>query len=263
LVFKRYIKKHGKKLGPYYYENVRHKGKVKSIYVGTNPKHHAKHRIRKPLFFVIMILLLILISGSLLFVMQNKSFLKSKAADDPDFEVDQILLKVLIRSNEFIEKQIRVMNTGGGASTISVEILGLYDLVKIDSESFTIRPGQTKVVNLNFSSYIADQRIEQEPGVFVGKLIVNSEKGVKDIPAILEIESKNVLFDMNLNPVAIDRKVKQGNDITIELRLFNLNSIDSENVEVEYFVKDINGNTIVTESETVVVKTQASLFCTK
>ena len=68
MVFKRYIKRHGKKLGPYYYENVRSRdGKVKSIYVGTNPSHHQKHRIRKPLFFLILILALILIFGSLLF----------------------------------------------------------------------------------------------------------------------------------------------------------------------------------------------------
>src|SRR3989338_6320541 len=67
---------------------------------------------------------------------------------------------------------------------------------------------------------------------------------------------------MNLNPVALERRVAQGSETTIEVRLYNLESIDSQNVDVEYFVKDMNGNTIVTESETVVVKTQASFFKT-
>ncbi|MBI1935171.1 hypothetical protein HYS31_01915 [Candidatus Woesearchaeota archaeon] len=264
MVFKRYIKKHGKKLGPYYYENVRgHDGKVKSIYLGVNPNHHVKHKVRKPLFFVILILVLILILGSVLFVMQNKSYLFSKAsAQEPDFDIDQILLKVLVRSGEFIDKQIRIMNTGNELSSIKVEVSGLSDIVKIDDSSFSLKPGQTKVISLNFSSYLPQDKIEQQPGVYIGKLIVSSDKASKEIPIIAEIETKNVLFDMNLNPVAIERKVKQGSDTTIEVRLFNLESIESQNVDVEYFVKDINGNTIVSESETVVVKTQASFFKT-
>lgn len=264
MVFKRYIYKHGKKLGPYYYENVRTSdGRVKTIYIGTNPQHHPHHIIRKPLFFLIMVLLLILILGGSLFLFQNKAYVAKKVGlQEPDFEVDQVLLKVLIRSNEFLEKQIRIMNIGNKEAAISIEASGISDLIRLDSNSFTLKPGQTKVVTLNFSSFIEEQKIEQQPGVYVGKLIVRSDKASKEIPIVIEIETRNVLFDMNLNPVAIERKVNQGSDTTIEVRLFNLESIDSVNVDVEYFVKDMNSNTIVTETETVVVKTQASFFKT-
>ncbi|MBI2124717.1 hypothetical protein HYT92_02895 [Candidatus Pacearchaeota archaeon] len=264
MVFKRYIKRHGKKLGPYYYENIRSKdGKVKSVYVGTNPSHHPKHRIRKPLFFIILALLLVLVLGGSLFFFQNKSYIVQKgAAEEPDFEVDQILIKVLVREKEFIEKQLRVMSTGSGPSSISVDAYEISDLVSIGSKSFDIKPGQTKVVGLNFSSFTAQENIEQQPGIYIGKLAIRSEKAAKEIPVVVEIETKNVLFDINLNPVAFERKVKQGTDTTIDVRLFNLESIESQNVDVEYFVKDMNGNTIVTESETVVVKTQASFFKT-
>lgn len=176
---------------------------------------------------------------------------------EPDFDIDQILLKILIKSDEFVIKQVRIMNTGDQQTTINVEVFGLLEIVKADSAVFTLKPGQTKVVSLNFSSFTEEQKLEQQPGVYIGKLIVKSEKASKEIPIVAEIESKNVLFDMNLNPVAIERKVKQGSDTTIEVRLFNLQSIESTNVDVEYSVKDMNGNTILTESETVVVKTQA------
>ena len=264
LVFKRYIKKHGKKLGPYYYENVRSQdGKVKTVYVGTNPQHHPRHRIRRPLFLLILVLILILILGSALFFLQNKSYLiKNARAQEPDFDVDQILLKVLVRSGEFIEKQLRIMNTGNEQAGIDVEASGLPDLIKIDAPSFSIKPGQTKIIALNFSSFIPKEKIEQQAGIYVGKLTIKSEKAAREIPVVVEIETKNVLFDMNLNPVAIERKVKQGSDTTIEVRLFNLESIESASVDVDYFVKDMNSNTIVTESETVVVKTQASFFKT-
>lgn len=264
MVFKRYIYRHGKKLGPYYYENIRGPdGNVKTIYIGTNPRQHPKHRIRKPLFFIILVLVLILVSGSLLFFMQNKAYLIKKVKlQQPDFDVDQILLKVLVKSKESLEKQIRVMNTGSELASISIEASGLSDIVKTDAPSFAIKPGQTKIVALNFSSFDEQHKIEQQPGIYIGKLIVKSEKAAKEIPVIAEIETKNVLFDLNLNPIAFDRRIEQGTETTIEVRLFNLESIESTNVDVDYFVKDINGNTIVTESETVVVKTQASFFKT-
>src|SRR3989338_2149506 len=264
LVFKRYISRHGKKLGPYYYENIRGRdGKVKTVYVGTNPHHRSGHKTRKPLFFLILVLGLILILGGLLFFLQNKSYLaKTAKFQEPDFDVDQILIKVLVKSTEFIEKQIRVMNVGNEQIGINLDAQGLADLVRIDETSFILKPGQTKIATLNFSSFIAEQKIEQQPGIYIGKLIVKSEKAAREIPVIVEIETKKVLFDMNLNPVAIERKVRQGSDTTIEVRLFNLESIDSVNVDVDYSVKDLNGNTIVTESETVVVKNQASIFKT-
>ena len=67
---------------------------------------------------------------------------------------------------------------------------------------------------------------------------------------------------MNLNPVARDRKISRGDSTTFEIRVFNLLDIESYNVDMEYFVKDINGNTIISENENVIVKTQASFFKT-
>ena len=263
-MFKRYIKKHGKKLGPYYYHNIRgNDGKIKSVYVGTNPQNHPKHKIRKPLFFLILVLILILILGGSLFFLQNKAVLLKKSENiKPNFDVDQILLKVLVKSGDYLEKQIRVMNTGSEPAAINLEIPGISDIVSADSIYFNLKPGQTKIVTLNFSSVAPNQKIEQQPGIYVGKLVLKSGKAAREVPIVVEIETKDVLFDMNLNPVAIERRVKQGEDTTIEVKVFNLESIESVNVDVEYFVKDMNGNTIVTESETVVVKSQASFFKT-
>jgi len=264
LAFKRYINKHGKKLGPYYYENIRDQdGNVKTIYVGTNPHQHPKHRIRKPLFFIILVLILILISGSLLFFMQNKSYIVKKVRlQQPDFNVDQILLKVLVKSTETLQKEIRVTNIGSEQASIKIEASGLNDILQVDSPSFEISPGQTKIVSLNFSTFDQEKKTEQMPGIYIGKLVVQSKKASKEIPAVVEVETKRVLFDLNLNPVAFERKIKQGTDTTIEVKLYNLESIASTNVDVDYFVKDISGNTIVTESETVVVNTQASFIKT-
>ena len=269
LAYKRYITKDGKKLGPYYYHNVRDKkGKIKSVYLGTeHPDKQGKEEVvQKPhpflSFFILVVFLAII--GGLFFVVQNRAgFLAEEIKEnEPNFEVDQILIKVLIKKDEFIDKQIRIMNTGETEDDFEVKAEGLLDIVDVKEGFFKIKPGQTKIVNLNFTSVLKGQGIEQAPGVYIGKLIVSSNKFVKDIPVIVEIESKAVLFDMNLNPVAKDRRIPQGDEATIEVRLFNLESIEPVNVEMDYSVKDLAGNTIITETESVVVKTQASFFKT-
>ena len=264
LVFKRYIYRHGKKLGPYYYHNVKDKqGKVKSVYVGRSHPNK-KNRLIKFLYFSLITAILIAFIAGSAYYLQHRTI--KKAAEEMNaeapFEVDQLLIKVLIKAGEFITKEVRIMNTADKTTTINVEAENLFDIVMIDEASFSIKPGQTKILLLNFSSFDKKKKTAQNPGVYVGKLTVSSGELKKEAPVIVEIESANVLFDMNLNPLARDRRILKGTDAVIEVRLFNLEGIESVNVDMRYFVKDLNGNTIITESETVVVKTQASFYKT-
>jgi len=261
LAYKRYVHKKGKRHGPYYYKNIRdEEGKVKSVYLGK-----VGDRGKKPLKIVIVFLFLLLIIISILFFIQNRAIVLSKIAAEESlvpFEIDQILIKVLVKSEESIEKELRVMNVGNDESDVMIKVVGLSDIVSVLDKEFIIKPGQTKIVRLNFSSFSKTKGIEQAPGVYIGKVTAKTDSYETEIPLIVEIESKNVLFDMNLNPVARDRKINRGESTTFEIRVFNLLDIESYNVDMEYFVKDINGNTIISESENVVVRTQASFFKT-
>ncbi len=259
MAFKRYVHKKGKKHGPYYYKNVRdHTGKVRSVYLGK-----VSSRGKKPLEVAIVFLVVLLMIISTLFFIQNRNLVKESAEENTvPFEVDQVLIKVLVKEGEYVEKELRVMNVGDRDVSITADASWVSHLANILDKEFTIKPGQTKIVRINFTSFDRNEGIEQAPGVYIGKVIAKSESYQKEIPLIVEIESKNVLFDMNLNPVARDRSVVQGDSTTFEIRVFNLQSIESFNVGMDFFVKDINGNTIVSEKESVVVQTQASFFKT-
>jgi len=244
LAYKRYVHKKGKRHGPYYYKNVRDEnGKVRSIYLGK-----VGARGKRPLEVSIVFLVALLIIISALFFIQNRNLVLSRVTAEESlvsFEIDQILIKVLVKEEEFVEKELRVMNVGSEEIAIDIEALGLSDIVDVLDKEFTIKPGQTKIVRLNLSSFSRDKGIEQAPGVYIGKILGKTDSYETEVPVIIEIESKNVLFDMNLNPVARDRSVLQGSSTTFEIRVFNLQSIESFNVGMEYFVKDINGNTII------------------
>src|SRR3989344_4550276 len=125
VVFKRYIHRHGKRHGPYYYHNVKdQKGRVKSIYVGkSNPAERKRKRpVLKILYFFFLTVILISLTAGVFFFVQDQSFFAAKAPEikEAALEVDQLLLKVLIRQEEFISKSLRVMNTG--ADPLNVEV---------------------------------------------------------------------------------------------------------------------------------------------
>ncbi len=213
------------------------------------------------LFAVILILVIVLFSGVFLFAIQNQKYLSEEESIN-DFDVDYVLLKVLVKQNEYIQKQLSVMATSGHETRINANILGLEDLIKLDSSSFALKPGQTKILNLNFSSFDSRNGIEQQPGVYVGRLVLSSNNIQRELPIIFEVETKNVLFDINLNPVVSEKDAKQGKSAQVEIKLFNLQSVESQDVELEYFVKDTNGNAVFQENEKVNIKTQASFFKT-
>ncbi|MBI2027478.1 MAG: ThiF family adenylyltransferase [Deltaproteobacteria bacterium] len=70
--------------------------------------------------------------------------------------------------------------------------------MKIDSATFIIKPGQTKIVSLNFSSFIREQKIEQQPGIYVGKLKVFVAKDrLQKLNEFVEIETFSFKLDSN------------------------------------------------------------------
>ncbi|HLD86926.1 MAG TPA: hypothetical protein VJB12_02585, partial [Candidatus Nanoarchaeia archaeon] len=226
--------------------------------------HEHKHKIHTPLLLFIIIVLGVFLAGGSLFYIQNKAYIAQKLAQDeePSFSVDHLLLKILLREKEAASQEIRIMNIADYPQEFRLESEGVEGLVDIDSREFSLDPGQTKVVKAIFKTYDVSKGIEQQPGIYIGNLEVRTKESQAEVPVIIEIESANVLFDANLNPVSLERAVERGRDFVVEVRLFNLQSIDAEKVDMEYEVKDIRGNTLITESETVVVKTQASFFKT-
>ena len=94
-----------------------------------------------------------LIIISILFFIQNRAIVLGKIAAEESlvpFEIDQILIKVLVKSEESIEKEIRVMNVGNDESNVIIEVMGLSDIVSVLDKEFTSKQGQTKIVGLNF-----------------------------------------------------------------------------------------------------------------
>jgi len=215
-------------------------------------------RIKTSKFSLLLIvLMLILVSISIVLILKTPKEMMAGKQEMP-FKADQLLIKVLIKSHESFKSPLNIMDVSNEEIPITLEPKYLSDVVSLSENSFTLKPGQTKTVYINFRSFIEEKNITHEPGAYVGALLVSSGEFTKQIPMIVEIETKDVLFDANLEISAKRKEIPLGSYSTVQVTLFNLKRSGLTNVKMDYFVKDIMGNIIMTERETVVVETQAT-----
>ncbi len=77
---------------------------------------------------------------------------------------------------------------------------------------------------------------------------------------ILIFDSTKQLFDVNVQIVPEYKKILQGDELLIQIILFNLKGFGSAQVDVRYSIKDPSGVTIATEEESLKVETQAKFI---
>ena len=170
-----------------------------------------------------------------------------------DFETDTLFLKLAINENDAATSSIRMTNTNPELEKLSVVINGAGDMLQLDEKEFEVEVGNMKVLNVKINSS------GKSPGVYLGQIIISShiyEPAIstkKIIPIILEIQSKDVYFDSNLNLYPQGRDFIPGDRVNTEIKIFDLRGVGKSNVRLAYFVKSFDGKNIVSESEDIVV----------
>ena len=82
----------------------------------------------------------------------------------------------------------------------------------------------------------------------------------KDDEKLLIFDSTKQLFDVNVQVLPDYKKILQGDELLIQIILFNLRGFGSADVDVKYSIKDAIGNIIAAQEETVNVETQAKFI---
>lgn len=163
------------------------------------------------------------------------------------FEVDNVLLKIMVKQGEIVSKTIKITNTD--AMQADFKISGDMNFFSISEQEFSLGIGESKSLEINFKA-------ENQPGVYVGSIAILSGKEELKIPVILEVETKEVLFDSSINVPLDYGEVYSGGSLTVENKIFNLENIGLKSVDILYSFKDFNGNTIFSEKENIAVENQ-------
>ena len=162
-------------------------------------------------------------------------------------------IQVKLSQGEKASKNIIFTNEGKENLIVSIENPKLGGFIKISETNFTLDVGETKIIVLEI---IANE--DSVPDLYLGNLIINAKGVKKEIPIVIEIESKSPLFDVILKIPEKYQYVSPGEDVSAEISLYNLAGTGKVDVFVEYAILNRNGEEILREQETIAVETSTN-----
>ncbi|HLA22935.1 MAG TPA: hypothetical protein VJZ93_00145 [Candidatus Nanoarchaeia archaeon] len=169
-------------------------------------------------------------------------------------ETKNLLLKFSVKkSDSEISKNITLRSETGGLVGVAVKGFEKEGVSVKQPEIIFDKEGE-KNAELVFNVSAIEE------GVHVGHLEATGENNVLIIPIVFEVESRDVLFDGNLEIPSKYSNLVQGESMILQLNIFDLLSgggtktgLGSSSVEITYKVHDLGGNVLISENENFVV----------
>lgn len=175
-----------------------------------------------------------------------------------NFSTDVDLIKVLLTPSKTEKKLIKVSNNGKTKLNLTGKIQDVNQLSYFTEGGteykFELDINDTKEIEINF--FI---KKDQEAGIYPGKVVFTGDGIERTVLIIVEVESEKPLFDVKVETLPEYRMVYSGDKVMAQLTIYNLGRIGKVNVNVEYGIKDWNGNVIINGNETLAVETQVSV----
>jgi len=172
-----------------------------------------------------------------------------------EFTLSTETLKVILKQGQTKEETFTIKNTGDLVLSIETNLKKLLDFIispKIESIKTTLQPDEEETIYLVFK---ADEDLK--PDVYPKEIFVKEASEEKIIFTVIEVESAKPLFDVDVEVLPEYKSVLPGEDIFIEVSLFNVRGFGRVDVVLEYSIRDFRGNIITIEQETVAIETQA------
>ncbi len=179
-----------------------------------------------------------------LMIILNFSFASANLGQG-DYEVDNTLLKLTIKQGEDVSRSLKI----GSSENAELEVSTNLDFIEISETKLSLNANEEKELTIYFN--VKDKL----PGIYFGKILISNNNAIF-IPVILEIESKEILFDGNIYIPPEYGKITVNKDAVVETKIFNLEKIGSKTVGVEYFISDFEGKIIYSEKENLPVENQ-------
>lgn len=172
-----------------------------------------------------------------------------------DFSTDKTALKVVLKQGQTKTETLSIKNTGTTIFDIKTDFSDVSKFKVSPTEheiTTTLQPNEEKTIELIFKA------LENEkPDIYPAKIKLKSPSVEKEIAAVVEVDSAEPLFDVDIDVLPQSKKVFAGQEVLTEVNLFNVRGFGRVDVSVEYSIKDLTGNVLTTEHETLAVETQA------
>ena len=158
------------------------------------------------------------------------------------------VMDIYIALNQVKTRQISLYNEINETIKTSLSVMGLEDYLIIKNKSFDLAPGKKKNVDVRIVA-------PEEPGIYTGKIIV---RGVKrqEILVTLNVHTEELLFDIRVVIPDNFKKLAFGEKLQAQTTLIPMGDNIRLDVILNYLIKDFEGRTFLTESETMLIDEQ-------
>jgi len=190
-------------------------------------------------YLIIFLIVILIIIGVYFKYFQTKKIIE-------DFEVDTIFLKVSLIENKDQIRTIKITNNNQ-AKSFSISSNFFSDKLSLGENHFSLGPNEVKFLEIEFNPG------NNSAGAYLDELEIASNGYSKRIPILMEIQSQEIFFDSNINLFPKGDSFVQGETITSEIRIADIANMGEKSVKLNYFIKDFKGNTLVSESEDLIV----------
>ena len=170
------------------------------------------------------------------------------------FNLDKQDFNIKIVSGDSQTNEIIIENNGTSALSIKPIVKGIERYVSFDNDLITVAPGQSSSIRFTINA--------PEPGVYAGKIVIGS----KEVIIMLNVASDGVLFDTIITVPEAYRVLTSNEKLPVLIELIEVGDEVGVDVTMSYVIKDFEGNTYYTESETFYVsgaKSYTKQFSTK
>ncbi|MEK6844506.1 MAG: hypothetical protein AABX83_03730 [Nanoarchaeota archaeon] len=162
---------------------------------------------------------------------------------EEDFSSSPSIIKVSTKEGENVNYPVNIVNSGKERS-LDIHSSG-QDFISTDKSDLTINENDVGNFNIILGS--------DKPGVYVGNVIVSDDNKALKIPIILEVESKNILFDARVRIAPKSLEIEPGAELLVDINVWNIGSSDKR-VELEYYITDTKGKIIISDKESLSVQ---------
>lgn len=159
--------------------------------------------------------------------------------------IDSEILEVPGVINTVKTRKIELFNDGSKSLNVRISLSGLNDIISIKETSFTLIPGERKLVEVKLIA-------PEEPGIYTGKVRING----KDVLVSFNVNTKELLFDVGIVVPDEFKMIDIGDKLASQVTLIPMGEDPRLDVTLNYVIKDFDGRVFLSESETILVENQ-------
>ena len=178
-----------------------------------------------------------------------------------DFTVDAEILKVTLTHGEIKRISMKITNTGKSNIGLNVDLRDIGDLlvytgiVSSSTVPLTLKAGEDARLELTLQA-----QDSLAPGTYVKKVRIRGPTKEKEILLIVDVNSKEPLFDVDIEIPGNSKEIEAGDILTSKISIFNLHESGRVDVKVEFEVRHIDGTIISSSEKTVAIETTLSFI---